>query len=195
MTQEPTLWRDMTAEEKGALLLAHHEGKDIEAFGVSYPDMWYETDPCWDDECPYRIKPEPKRETVNANLCITKAGKSLHMRPDYSDNYYGDGVSYFTLTFDLIDGKPDPASIKIKEIEPMTTTATYSGEELSVTFVASTERFDYGVEGSVPVWEEINPDSIEIETLDILGIEVNPDILPQELQRAIHALSGEVEFE
>ena len=77
----------------------------------------------------------------------------------------------------------------------MTMTATYNVEELNVTFVASTERFDYGVEGSVPVWEEINPDSIEIETLDILGIEVNPDILPQELQRAIHALSGEVEFE
>ena len=76
----------------------------------------------------------------------------------------------------------------------MTMTATYNGEELNVTFVASTERFDYGVEGSA-VWEEINPDSIEILTLDILGIEVNPDILPQELQRAIHALSGEVEFE
>jgi hypothetical protein len=91
MTQEPKLWKDMTREEKGALLLAEHEGKVIEAFGVSYPDVWYETDPCWDDECPYRIKPEPKRETVNANLCITKAGKSLHMRPDYSDNHYGDG--------------------------------------------------------------------------------------------------------
>jgi hypothetical protein len=76
----------------------------------------------------------------------------------------------------------------------MTMTATYSGEELSVTFQAQTERFDYGVEGS-PVWEEINPDSIEILTLDILGIDVDPRILPQELQRAIHALSGEVEFE
>ena len=76
----------------------------------------------------------------------------------------------------------------------MTVTATYSGEELNVTFVASTERFDYGVEGS-PVWEEINPDSIEILHVDILGIDVDPRTLPQELQRAIHALSNEVEFE
>ena len=76
----------------------------------------------------------------------------------------------------------------------MTVTATYNGEELNVTFVASIERCDYGVEGS-PVWEEINPDSIEILHVDILGIDVDPRTLPQELQRAIHALSGEVEFE
>ena len=71
--------------------------------------------------------------------------------------------------------------------------ATYSGEELSVTFVASTERCDYGVEGS-PVWDEVNPDSIEILHFDILGIDVDPRILPPELQDAIHALSKEVEF-
>ena len=76
----------------------------------------------------------------------------------------------------------------------MTMTATYSGEELNVTFVASTERCDYGVEGS-PVWDEVKPDSIEILHFDILGIDVDPRILPQELQRAIHALSNEVEFD
>jgi len=76
----------------------------------------------------------------------------------------------------------------------MTVTATYSGEELNVTFVASTERCDYGVEGS-PVWYEVNPDSIEILTLDILGIDVDARILPQQLQDAIFALSNEVEFE
>jgi hypothetical protein len=76
----------------------------------------------------------------------------------------------------------------------MTVTATYSGEELNVTFVAQTERSDYGVPNS-PVWDEVNPDSIEILTLDILGIDVDARILPPELQRAIHALSGEVEFE
>ena len=76
----------------------------------------------------------------------------------------------------------------------MTVQATYSGEELSVTFVAQTERSDYGVPNS-PVWDEVNPDSIEILHFDILGIDVDPRTLPQELQRAIHALSGEVEFE
>jgi len=76
----------------------------------------------------------------------------------------------------------------------MTVTATYSGEELNVTFQAQTERSDYGVPNS-PVWDEVNPDNIEILRFDILGIDVDPRILPPELQRAIHALSGEVEFE
>jgi hypothetical protein len=76
----------------------------------------------------------------------------------------------------------------------MTMTATYNGEELNVTFVASTERCDYGVEGS-PVWDEVNPDTIEILHFDILGIDVDPRILPQELQAAIYALCNEVEFE
>jgi hypothetical protein len=76
----------------------------------------------------------------------------------------------------------------------MTVTATYSGEELNVTFVASTERCDYGVPNS-PVWYEVNPDSIEILHFDILGIDVDPRILPPELQAAIFALCNEVEFE
>ena len=76
----------------------------------------------------------------------------------------------------------------------MTVQATYSGEELNVTFQAQTERCDYGVPNS-PMWDEVNPDSIEILTLDILGIDVDPRVLPPELQNAIFALSNEVEFE
>jgi hypothetical protein len=45
-----------------------------------------------------------------------------------------------------------------------------------------------------PVWDEVNPDTIEILTFDILGIDVDPRILPPELQAAIFALSNEVEF-
>ena len=76
----------------------------------------------------------------------------------------------------------------------MTVTATYSGEELNVTFQAQAERCDYGVEGS-PVWYEVNPDTIEILHFDILGIDVDHRILPPELQAAIFALCNEVEFE
>ena len=76
----------------------------------------------------------------------------------------------------------------------MTMTATYNGEELNVTFVAESEHCDYGVPNS-PVWEEVNPDTIEILHFDILGIDVDPRILPPELQNAIHALSNEVDFE
>ena len=76
----------------------------------------------------------------------------------------------------------------------MTVQATYNGEELNVTFVAQTERSDYGVPKS-PVWDEVNPDTIEILHFDILGIDVDPRVLPPELQAAIWALSNEVEFE
>ena len=76
----------------------------------------------------------------------------------------------------------------------MTVQATYNGEELSVTFVAQTERSDYGVPKS-PVWDEVNTDTIEILHFDILGIDVDPRVLPPELQAAIWALSNEVEFE
>ena len=118
--QEPKVWLDMTPEEKGELLLAKHEGKAIEVFGIAYPDMWHvmwhEEYPVWYDDAAYRIKPEPKREMVEAKLCIDARGTSLHMRPDYRDNYYGDENFYFTLTFDTIDGKPDPSSIKIEEV-------------------------------------------------------------------------------
>ena len=69
-----------------------------------------------------------------------------------------------------------------------------NGEELNVSFVAESERCDYGVESS-PVWYEVNPDTIEILHFDILGIDVDPRVLPPELQAAIFALSNEVEFE
>ena len=97
----------MTPEEKGALLLARHEGKVIEGF-------W---DGCW-EECDevhkfafarfvaYRVKPEPVVETVVI----------------YTGNVNGEWAPYEDLddthriTFDLIDGKPDCNSIKMKEI-------------------------------------------------------------------------------
>ena len=116
MTDTPKLWKDMTPEEKGALLLGWHEGKVIEVFGLLYPDMWGEDDPCFYEDCAYRIKPEPKRETVTAKLCINAYGTSLHMWPDYYRREYSDYAFYFTLTFDTIDGKPDPASIKTEEL-------------------------------------------------------------------------------
>jgi hypothetical protein len=111
MTQEPKLWKDMTPEEKGALLLAHHEGKDIESFGGT---DWYRAYPSWADDVAYRVKPEPKREKVTALICLTSQGVSLHMEtsgtPEWSKALYA------TVTFDTIGGKPDPASLKIEEV-------------------------------------------------------------------------------
>lgn len=56
----PKLWRDMTDVEKGALLLAHHKGKAIEAWDG---DEWLHADcPSWSYDTQYRVRPEPKRE-------------------------------------------------------------------------------------------------------------------------------------
>lgn len=96
--ETPTLWKDMTPGEKGALLLAHHEGKTIE-WTRSPGDADYRQStahnlrPVWSDNHAYRIRPsKPKRMTVDLMADFKRIG-----------------------TIDLIDGKPDPASIRMEE--------------------------------------------------------------------------------
>jgi len=89
----PKLWRDMTDAEKGALLLAHHEGKVIEYFigGCGWMKC---PAPIWSYGHAYRVKPEPKRVTVPLMADFKEIG-----------------------TIDLVDGKPDLASIKLDWVE------------------------------------------------------------------------------
>ena len=109
--EEPKTWRDMTPEEKGALLLAEHEGKVIEVCDLAYPDEWYEGyDPCFEDDCAYRIKPEPKRERV---VLVGRMDTPDSWAFFISEVYPFDS---HRITFDTIDGKPDPSSIKIEEL-------------------------------------------------------------------------------
>jgi hypothetical protein len=62
-TDTPKLWRDMTDAEKGELLLAHHEGKEIECNIDN--GVWFYSDPQWNAAHAYRIKPKaPKVEKV-----------------------------------------------------------------------------------------------------------------------------------
>lgn len=106
---EPALWRDMTPEQKGVLLLAAHEGKVIECWHHSdTPEYWAEVDPSWADNCAYRIRPDPKLDTVTGYFWRSY-GLSL---------FSGYHVSCAThrITFDTIDGKPDPASIRMDGI-------------------------------------------------------------------------------
>lgn len=89
--ETPTLWRDMTDAEKGALLLAQHEGKVIEC---RIGDMeWIVSEPVWAEMWAYRVKPAPKVVTVPLMADFKEIG-----------------------TINLIDGKPDPASIKMEEL-------------------------------------------------------------------------------
>lgn len=76
----------------------------------------------------------------------------------------------------------------------MTVSATYRGEEIEVSFTAETERTDYGVPGS-PVWDEIDPTTIRVSSIEILGVDVKLSTLPKELQDAILGLADGLEWE
>jgi hypothetical protein len=112
--ETPKLWRDMTDAEKGALLLAHHRGKVIEVvryFGEE-AEFWYQvSDPTWHIDERYRIRPDPKVEMVTLYGGSTK-GNNRHW--GYSIQHIGPETH--RITFNLIDGKPDPASIKMEEL-------------------------------------------------------------------------------
>tara|TARA_R110000868_G_scaffold118_3_gene1209 strand:- start:159 stop:392 length:234 start_codon:yes stop_codon:yes gene_type:complete len=72
--------------------------------------------------------------------------------------------------------------------------ATYDSGEIEVAFTAQTAKCDYGVERS-PVWDEVQPETVEITYVKILGVVVEPHKLPNDLRTAVHALAEEVEFE
>lgn len=60
----------------------------------------------------------------------------------------------------------------------MTITATVETEDMVITYSAETERSDYGVPGS-PVWDEIV--DVEVTGVEIMGVEVDPKVLPKNL--------------
>ena len=52
-----TMWKDMTDCEKGALLLAHRNGEQLQ-FKSTYTVDWFPClSPDWDDDHEYRVKP------------------------------------------------------------------------------------------------------------------------------------------
>lgn len=76
----------------------------------------------------------------------------------------------------------------------MTVTAKYCSDDIEVHFSAQTERCDYGVPGS-PVWDEVDPDTVTIDSVEILGVEVALSDLPLTLRNALYQLYYEVDFE
>lgn len=105
----PKLWRDMTPEEKGALLLAHHEGKAIECIGGGI-DFYMDCDPAWLNDWSYRVKPEPLRETIKILTDGTAAELCDFFRlPEVSNPTH-------CITFNTLDGIPDCASVKMEKL-------------------------------------------------------------------------------
>ena len=97
-SDKPKLWRDMTPEEKGALLLAAHDGFPVQSdYGCGWEAC---AEPLWFDSSAYRIRPEPKVETVT--LWIDKSGR---------------GGSYRSVgTVNFIDGKIDIDSVNLEDV-------------------------------------------------------------------------------
>jgi hypothetical protein len=106
---QPKLWKDMTREEKGALLLAHHEGKVIEYTSVPVTEEGWElaTHPAWIPRHAYRVKPEPVRETVRYH--VDDCGKTFNLTD-------GDWHATMSICFDKIDGVIQRASLRWEKL-------------------------------------------------------------------------------
>jgi hypothetical protein len=70
----------------------------------------------------------------------------------------------------------------------------FRSDMIEVDFRVEMERADYGVPGS-PVWWEPIWDTLEVDTLSVLGVDVAIESLPKELREAILELADEVEWE
>lgn len=85
---------EMSPEEKGALLLAHHDGETIE-FSFGGTRDWSEvTEPLFTDSHAYRVKPEPKVEEF---VVKTPCGN-------------------YQLMYNTINGVTDTDSVKMEKI-------------------------------------------------------------------------------
>ena len=101
---EPRPWSELTRAEKGELLLAEHEGKDIQV--KASETLWVGKTPGFSGIGVYRIKPEP---VVDTSTC-------------WWGNYMGftNGIQSsrdtHRITFETIDGEPDVTSIKMEKL-------------------------------------------------------------------------------
>lgn len=107
-------WGEMTREEKGELLLAHHEGKVIQY--LSHGGDWIDEEYSEFDVPSgfYRVKPEPVVETV------VVYGRN-DGGPASQDWSIGSANVPWTLdthkiTFDVVDGKVDCNSVKMEAL-------------------------------------------------------------------------------
>ena len=77
MTDQPKLWREMSDAEKGALLLAHHQGEAIQLRHKG--GGWFEVEePAFASTLAYRVKPKaPKVETVRDERHIWSDAEGL----------------------------------------------------------------------------------------------------------------------
>lgn len=97
-TKEYKTWGEMTPEEKGALLLAHHEGKVIE-YTDTGNTWWAPIKPQFLDNLTYRVKPEIEEEVFDEVYLEVS-----NVPYTYSKQWGGTTKGQATVTY--TDGKP-----------------------------------------------------------------------------------------
>lgn len=109
--EQPKTWAHLTDEEKGALLLAYHEGKPIEWFydeALMHGSSTYKgSKPMWDDICIYRIKPSPVIEEKEEGMKYNANTKELN---------FDEHLPQFKLKYRLVDGKLDEDSVSVVKV-------------------------------------------------------------------------------
>ena len=107
-TDTTPTWGEMTDAEKGAMLLARFEGKELEYYGNGM-NVWYKDHGfCFMRNFAYRIKPEPLVETVTA-----------YAQPELGEGFEVNSHCEhwpFRITFTTTNGEPDLDSIKMERI-------------------------------------------------------------------------------
>lgn len=116
---KPKKWDEMTPKEKGALLLAHHEGKEIQFINGFDVKEWKKAEPKWASHCAYRVKPEPKRETLHLyareeRLCAL--ADDVAFRREWVFSKARSQSDTYCITFEISDGVPDCTSIQMEKM-------------------------------------------------------------------------------
>jgi hypothetical protein len=103
MTNTKKLWKDMMDYEKGALLLAAHDGCTIEFSKLGKGDWQTWSNPMWFSSHAYRIEPKaPKVDTVTSEVQLwdDEGVNRIYY------GHYGDmsKIANITHTYTITDG-------------------------------------------------------------------------------------------
>jgi hypothetical protein len=104
-------WGDMTPEQQGALLLAHHQGKTVELKCHLAGGFWRTLidRPMWSGEKTYRIKPEPVVVHQHRYAGLYEGDLGVLSKGQYTDSAY-------VFTYDTEDGVPVCSSVKLSKL-------------------------------------------------------------------------------
>jgi hypothetical protein len=102
-------WGDMTPEQQGALLLAHHQGKTIEIKSFALGNWVPLHEPEWVSSAAYRVKPETVVVHHEMHSVLYK-GTIIGFAEGKNTG------SEHVLTYDTEDGVPVCSSVKLSKL-------------------------------------------------------------------------------